>query len=225
MIRAIVAMVIWLTLPACGGGGGGSGGGAPGSGAAGTPGPGNRPPFVLPVVTPPDARIGRLAAYEAQKIRVLGGSGSGFAGLAPTTGDLPARGTISFAGFASLRVESAPVLTMFGDATLTADFASNTANGDMTGFFGTGPGGTVSDFTGSLTITGGQALPDLQLRYTGVLTGPGEQINVNGTLAGGFLGDPVGAVQALDLDTQVNRNGQPLPATMLIVAERTGLPP
>lgn len=203
VIRAIWGMVLVL-LAACGGG---SGGANYGGDIAVTP--------VPPPPVPPDPRLARLDGYEAQKNAVFG--------MAPLAADLPLRGTASFNGFASLRVEGAQPLVLSGDAWLYVDFASQQAGGAMERVFGTNPGGGVADYAGSVRITGGQVQRDLQLDYAGALSGAGQNITVSGRMAGQFLGDPLRGVTAADLEAQVVQNGQSRTGTMVIVAQTPGV--
>jgi hypothetical protein len=184
-----------MILSACGGGGGDS----PGSGI--------------------DPRLARLDIYDAQRIRVLGDPGAGVTGIAPTTSDLPVDGTAQFAGFATLRVEGVQPVVLFGDARLDVDFGATEVSGGMNGFFGTVPGAGVQDFGGEITVTGGQVARDLRLTYAGTLSGGGQQLALSGTMAGAFLGDPVMAVSAADLDPVVVQNGVIRNGTLVLVAE------
>ncbi|WP_322892704.1 MULTISPECIES: hypothetical protein [unclassified Yoonia] len=215
MIRAGWAVVFYLLLAACGGGGGNSSGPSGG----GDDGPVVIGPPPVPQLPPPDPRIARLDGYEALKIEVLGGSGSGRAGLVPTTADLPMQGTAAFTGFGSLRVEGAPVFTLFGDARVDVDFGTQQVSGDVRGFFGTGPDGQVADYAGVLSLSAGSVRRDLLLDYAGSLSGAGQQLAVTGRIEATFLGDPIRAISGVDLDTQVLRNGEAAGGTMLIVAK------
>lgn len=191
--RSLAVIVI---LSGCGGGGGDS----PGSGI--------------------DPRLARLDIYDAQRIRVLGDPGAGVMGMAPTTSDLPVDGNVQFAGFATLRVEGAQALVLFGDARLDVDFGANRVGGAMTGFFGTVPGAGVQDFAGEVAVTDGPVARDLRLSYTGALSGAGQQLALSGTLTGGFLGDPVAALSAGDLDPVIVQNAVTRTGTLVVVAER-----
>jgi hypothetical protein len=128
-------------------------------------------------------------------------------------------GTAQFAGFATLRVEGVQPVVLFGDARLDVDFGATEVSGGMNGFFGTVPGAGVQDFGGELTVTGGQVARDLRLTYAGTLSGGGQQLALSGTMAGAFLGDPVMAVSAADLDPVVVQNGVIRNGTLVLVAE------
>ncbi|WP_322892089.1 MULTISPECIES: hypothetical protein [unclassified Yoonia] len=195
-------MVFWVRLLAvivmlsgCGGGGGDS----PGSGI--------------------DPRIARLDIYDAQRIRVLGDPGAGVMGMAPTTSNLPVDGSAQFAGFATLRVEGAQPLVLFGDARLDIDFGASAVSGAMTGFFGTVPGAGVQDFAGEVTVTQGHVARDLRLTYGGALSGGGQQLALSGSMTGAFLGDPATALSAADLDPVVVLNGVLRNGTLVLVTE------
>ncbi|MBR2574362.1 MAG: hypothetical protein IKE14_08540 [Loktanella sp.] len=190
-------LAICVILSGCGGGGGDS----PGSGI--------------------DPRLARLDIYAAQRIRVLGDPGAGVMGVAPTTGALPVDGSARFTGFATLRVEGAQELVLIGDARLDVDFGTARASGRMHRFFGTVPGRGVQDFGGEITISDGPVARDLQLRYAGALSGAGQLLAVSGTMTGVFLGDPVSALSASDLDPLLAQNGVARTGILVLVAEPT----
>lgn len=189
-------LAICVILSGCGGGGGGD---SPGSGI--------------------DPRLARLDIYAAQRIRVLGDPGAGVMGMAPTTAALPVDGSARFTGFATLRVEGAQELVLIGDARLDVDFATARASGRMDRFFGTVPGRGVQDFGGEITISDGPVARDLQLRYAGALSGASQVLAVSGTMTGVFLGDPVRALSASDLDPLLAQNGVARTGTLVLVAE------
>jgi hypothetical protein len=192
-------LAICVILSGCGGGGGGDGD-SPGSGI--------------------DPRLARLDIYAAQRVRVLGDPGAGVMGVAPTTGALPVDGSAQFSGFATLRVEGAQDLVLIGDARLDLDFSTSRASGRMDGFFGTVPGRGVQDFGGDITISDAPVARDLQLSYAGALSGAGQVLAVSGTMAGVFLGDPVRALSASDLDPSLSLNGVTRTGTLVLVAEQ-----
>jgi hypothetical protein len=197
--------MMWLLLSGCGGGGGGDAGAGGGTGG---------------IIVAIDPRLGRLDIYESQKIRVLGDAGAGVMGLPTSAVDaLPDTGSASFAGFATLRVEGAVPLVLSGDANLAVDFANQQISGQMGQFFGTNNSGAVVDYSGAVAITGGQVRPDLRLDYTGQLIAPGQVLRLDGALSGQFLGNPVAALSAAELDANVLQNGQTRPATMLVIME------
>ncbi|MFN3663629.1 hypothetical protein [Yoonia sp.] len=207
MIRVIWVM-FYAFVAACGGGGGGANyGGDP----------------VIPPPPPPDLRLARLDEYREQKIRVLGDAVSGVTGMAVMTADLPTQGAAAFSGFATLRVEGAQPLILSGDARLDVDFGAGQVSGGMDRFFGTGPGGGVADYDGTISITGGQVQHDLRLHYAGALTGAGQQLALSGDLEGRFLADPLRAVTAADLAARVVQNGQIRDGTLVIVVETEGV--
>lgn len=212
MVFWIRFLAMCLLLSGCGGGGGGDGGG--GDGGAG----GDIPGEVV------DPRLARLDAYDAQWTRVLGDPVAGLPGIAPTTGDLPTTGAATFSGFATVSVEGPQPLVLVGDTRLEVDFGAGASSGVMSGFFGTVPGGGVQDFAGEIAVTNGQVAHDLQLGYSGALSGSGQQIAVSGRLTGAFLGDPVRALSVADLDPTVVQNGVARTGTVVLVAEQV-VPP
>ncbi|WP_162561711.1 hypothetical protein [Yoonia vestfoldensis] len=195
MVFWVRLLAIFVMLSGCGGGGD-----SPGSGI--------------------DPRVARLDIYDGQRIRVLGDPGAGVMGMAPTTRDLPVDGRAQFAGFATLRVEGAQPLVLFGDAQLDVDFGASAVSGAMAGFFGTVPGAGVQDFTGEVAITDGPVARDLRLTYGGALSGGGQQLALSGSMTGAFLGDPVIALSAADLDPVVVQNGVTRNGTLVLVAEQ-----
>lgn len=173
-----------------------------------------------------DPRLARLDIYEAQKLRVLGDPGAGVMGLAPTP-DLavPDMGTAVFAGSATVRVENpeAP-LVLFGAAAITIGFADASVDGTMDRFFGTNSTGDVVDYDGRINIDGGNLDDGVSLDYAGVLSATGENLVFDGVMDGVFLGDPVSAISAADLQAGVIYNGMPVNATMVVIGETTDVP-
>ena len=191
-----------MGLSACGGGGGGDGGG---SGI--------------------DPRLARIDIYEAQKQRVLGDPGAGVMGMAPTPdASIPDTGTAVFTGSATIRVENpGAALVLFGDSTVTIGFDTATVSGTMDNFFGTNGNGNVVDFSGTITVDDGSVEPGVALDYAGALTASGEDLVFEGVMQGEFLGDPVGAISAADLEAGVIRNGTPLDGTVIVIGETDGV--
>lgn len=200
------AMTAVLLLAACGGGGGGDGGG---SGV--------------------DPRLARLDVYESQRLRVLGDPGAGVMGMAPTPDiAMPATGTAEFNGSATIRVETAPAaLVLYGDAAVTVGFQDGTVSGNMDRFFGTNDSGNVVDYSGAITIdggtVGGSAENAVTLDYAGALSASGETLVFDGTLEGGFLGDPVAALSASDLEAVVDTTSGNMDATFVMIGETSGV--
>lgn len=193
-----------LILAACGGGGGGGGGG--GSGI--------------------DPRLARLDRYDAQRLMVLGGTGA--VGMAETDpGAMPPTGYAEFEGFATIRVETAEPLVLYGDANISVTFDTSEVSGQMDRFFGTTGSGSAADYAGVLTIDGGtvgvDAANEVQFDYSGALTATGETLVFDGSAVGNFHGTPVAALSASDLDAVVMRNGNPVDATLIVVGETDGV--
>lgn len=206
MIRQVLGFITGATLlAACGGGGGGGGG----SGI--------------------DPRLARLDVYEAQKIRVLGDPGAGAMGMAPTPdAAMPETGSAVFDGSASIRVEAGDnPLVLFGDASVTVGFGDATVTGSMDNFFGTTSGGDVADYAGTITIDGGTlggtGANAVTLDYAGALSSPGDDLALEGTMTGEFLGDPVGAMTAADLEVGITRNAVTVDGTLVLITETTGV--
>ena len=78
----------------------------------------------------------------------------------------------------------------------------------------------VQDFGGDITISDAPVARDLQLSYAGALSGAGQVLAVSGTMAGVFLGDPVRALSASDLDPSLSLNGVTRTGTLVLVAEQ-----
>lgn len=196
---SILGLLFWLS--ACGGGGGGGGAKA-------------------------DPRLARLDAYRAQELRVLGDPAGGVPGLPITTeGNLPDSGVMAFAGFASLRVEIGTTpLVLFGDADLTVDFDGATVVGAVANLFGNSDTQTVADYEGGLSVLGNSTGQNLPLSYQGVLSAPGQVLGFDGQMTGVFLGDPVAAFSAADLEAEVDQNGTTRDATVVITLEATLAP-
>lgn len=197
--------VIWLLagLAGCGGGGGGE------SDGAGI-----------------DPRLARLDVYEAQKLRVLGDPGMGVTGMPLTAPqDMPTSGSAMFEGSATIRVENGvtPVV-LFGDAALTVDFDTQDGMGTLNNFFGNDTGGRILDYAGSIDLTAEVDQADLVLDYAGTLSAGGETLGFAGSMAGVFLGDPLGAFAAGDLEAAVDHSGTPRSATLVVIGEISDLP-
>jgi hypothetical protein len=201
---ALLGACLWLV--GCGGGGGAAGGG-------GTP--------------APDPRLARLDAYEAQKIRVLGDPGTGISAmpLAPVEA-IPTNGTASFIGSATIRVElQGNPLVLYGDAMLDMDFGSGSVSGSLDNFFGATAQSRVDNFQGDITVTGGTPAQDMMLAYSGSLATTDQTLDFMGMLAEIFLGNPVTAIAAVDLEAVVDRNGAPQNATIIVLGEGAVIPP
>ena len=192
-----VPQVLILLVSGCGGGGGDD----PGSGI--------------------DPRVARIDAYDMQRIRVLGDVETGAIGMAQTPEvALPTTGAVNFAGFTTIRVENpSQPLVLYGDTVVTIGFGGGAVTGTMNAFFGTNGTGTVVDYGGELLIDAGSINDGLTLDYGGALSEGGNTLVFDGTLTGLFLGDPLAAISASDLEAGVFYNGALLDATLVLVAE------
>lgn len=200
MERLAYAMWVVLGLAACGGGGGGGGDGA-GSGI--------------------DPRLARLDIYEAQKLRVLGDPGAGVMGLPEAEiDDLPDMGTYGFTGSATIRVETASrPLILFADAGFEISFGTGDGTGAIERAFGTNSAGDVADYGGVIMLTGTIEDADLVLDYQGDLTAGVDVLGFDGRMQGSFLGDPVSAFAAADLESEVDHSGERRDATLVVIGE------
>lgn len=193
-------LTAFLLLAGCGGSGGGSDGGGG-----------------------IDPRLARLDIYEAQKLRVLGDPGVGVIGMAPTE-TMPDTGSAIFSGSATIRVENpGAALVLFGDTAVTISFDDAMVTGTMDNFFGTTSGGDVVNFGGTVTVDSGTLNPELTLDYAGALSASGEDVVIAGVMQGVFLGDPVGAISAADLEADVIYNDTPVDGTVIVIGETTGV--
>ena len=202
MARILVLIVLLFTA-ACGGGGGSDDGTGPVR----------------------DPRLVRLDAYDAQKLRVLGDPGNGIPGMSQSPACAsPPLGRAVFTGFTNIRIEDpdAPLI-LFGDASVTVVFGDGTVGGTLDQFFGTNGDGDVVDYAGQIDIDGGDITDGVSLDYGGVLTDADNTLVFDGTMEGTFLGDPVGALTAVDLEAAVIVSGTPLDATVIVVGETTGI--
>ncbi|WP_394177316.1 hypothetical protein [Yoonia maritima] len=187
----ICALVL---LSACGGGGGGE-----------------------DPVSPVDERLARLDDYAVLNLRVLGDPD----GMTPTpVAAVPDTGTAVFGGFATIRVERpGQDLVLYGDTTVSIDFSDNSVDGTMDRFFGTDATGSVVDYSGVIAIDSGAFNEGLWLGYAGVLAHGADELVFDGTMMGGFLGNPLAAISAADLESAVVYNGEVIDATVIIVGE------
>lgn len=193
------AWIILSALGACGGGGDGGGSGV-------------------------DPRLARLDIYEAQRLRVLGDRDAGVMGMPQTdAAQMPTTGAFAFDGFVTIRVEADNPLVLYGAASISVTFDTADVSGQMDAFFGTDSAGQVVDYDGALTVdsgtVGGAAANDLAVDYAGRLTTTGETLTFDGTATGSFLGNPVAAIAAADLEAGVDHNGVITDATLLLVGE------
>jgi hypothetical protein len=189
-----------LCLMGCGGGGGGGGSGI-------------------------DPRLARLDIYEGQKLRVLGDPAVGVVGMAMTAeGSMPTTGTMSLAGFATMRVEtgSQPII-LFGDADLQIDFDTSAAQGAVTRVFGGSSDSDLADYAGTIDLQSNAVGQNMPLGYAGTLSGSGQTLGFAGEMTGVLLGNPTSAFAGGDLEAQVDHNGTAREGTIVIVLEQNGL--
>ncbi|MFQ1700572.1 hypothetical protein ACJ5NV_08250 [Loktanella agnita] len=207
-MRRVFYIAVFL-LAACGGGGGS--GGTGGSGM--------------------DPRLGRLDVYESQRMRVLGDPDAGATGMAPTPdAAMPDVGSATFDGFVIMQVEpTGSILGLVGDATVTVGFGAAAISGRMDNFFGRETGGDIANYSGTISIDGGTIgvaqANAVTLDYGGVLSGPGDTLVVGGTMDGAFLGNPIGALSAVDPEVGATRNGAPTDGTLVLIGETPGVVP
>ncbi|MEJ8560954.1 hypothetical protein QTO30_06780 [Yoonia sp. GPGPB17] len=197
MKRLMMCGGLLLSLAACGGGGGGGGG----SGI--------------------DPRLARLDVYEAQKLRVLGDPGAGVMGMPVTTAeDVPVGGAMTFAGSGTMRVETgAEPVVIFGDARLSVDFDNGDAAGAIENTFGTNANGDVMDYNGTIALQSDGPGQNMALDYQGTLNSSGRALTFDGTMRGVFLGNPVRALTAGDLEAGIDDNGVMRSGTLIVTME------
>lgn len=195
-IKIHIMLLGLVVLAACGGGGGDT----PSSGI--------------------DPRLARLDIYEMQKLRVLGDPDAGVPAMALTdVSDLPTTGTVDFEGFATIRVENpGDPMVLYGDADVSVGFGDNSVAGTMDSFFGTDDAGAIADYTGAITI-GGASTDGLTMDYSGTLANSAGELTLDGTMGGQFMGTPVSALSASDLEAGVTYMGVPYDATIVLIAE------
>ena len=168
-----------------------------------------------------DPRLARLDAYEAQRLRIFGDPAQGVAGMEPTNEEaVPDSGTATFSGSTNIRVEAPEdPLILFGDASLTLAFGEGVSTGIMTRFFGQTAGGGIADYGGQITLTGGIADPASTMDYGGTLIGGGTTLTFDGMLTTMFLGNPIGAVVATDVEAAISENGTVQSGTIFVAVE------
>ncbi|MEM9788529.1 MAG: hypothetical protein AAF801_18670, partial [Pseudomonadota bacterium] len=88
----------------------------------------------------------------------------------------------------------------------------------------TNAGGQVVDYAGEITIDGGNLNDGITLDYAGALSGSGTTLVFDGSMAGQFLGNPVGAISAADLEADVVMDGTPTDATLVVIGETSDMP-
>jgi len=160
-----------------------------------------------------------------QRLRVLGDPGAGVMGMVVTDAAMmPAVGAATYTGGATIRVETATPLVLYGDATLNVDFGGDAITGDLTRFFGTTASGGIADYAGEINISGSSAAQDAVLDYSGALSAGGQSLTFDGTADGVFLGAMAEAFALSDLTADVIVGGMMNEATLVVVTEATGPP-
>ena len=119
---------------------------------------------------------------------------------------MPVSGSAGFVGQSGMVMTSAAGddYLFLGDAAMLADFQNATMAGTMGSFRGVvlpggaGPAGAVTDYAGTILLSGGSigvARPnDFDGDFAGTLTGGGNVIFVTGDIYGDFKGTPIRAV-------------------------------
>lgn len=173
-----------------------------------------------------DPRLGRLDVYEDQKLRILGNPAMGVAAMPVTVqSNVPTSGSMMFMGSATVRVENgANPIVLFGDAELTVGFDNRDGAGTLDNFFGNNANGAVVDYAGSIGLLAVNDDAEMTLDYSGTLTAPGETLGFAGQMDGTFLGNPLGAFAAADLEANVDQGGTDRNATVVVIGEVTQPP-
>jgi hypothetical protein len=145
-----------------------------------------------------------------------------------TAADMPTVGSASYAGLATVLVDTPTDSALVGDAWLTADFSNSTIRGNLTDFVGTVNGSDYANYSGSLGITNGEigiaSANALAADLSGTLTSNTDRLTVNGGVRGNFRSDgPInaaGLTAAETADTDFIVNGRGYDGDIGIVAER-----
>lgn len=151
-----------------------------------------------PALTPREAFLADGRDFRAESRRL------GF--LQDTTARyMPSVGTVTYTGSSEVVVDTAAETTfMYGDATMTADFAAETVTGSMSNFIGgTGPAADVPgdaaldnlvSYAGTLNLSNGDIgdadASDISANFGGTLTGGGNTFVFEGFMFGVFKGNP-----------------------------------
>ncbi len=116
---------------------------------------------------------------------------------------LPLTGTATYDGTALIALTTPTRDSeLIGNASITADFATDILSGQMGGFYGSIDDGEVEAFDGNITISKG--LIDrtdttvIDAKVDGTLVGSTDVLDVNATLNGNFLGEPTFLDEAPD---------------------------
>ena len=125
--------------------------------------------------------------------------------LVTTPLNMPDTGSATYTGVAAVVVETPATMTVLaGEASIVAEFGTNTLSGSMTNFIGVSgpnvenPPDAVLDgatpYAGTLAVTNGTigsiVASGVSADFAGSLTGGGNVIVMNGTMIGQFIGNP-----------------------------------
>lgn len=126
---------------------------------------------------------------------------------AEPTVDLPASGAADYAGFLGATVVRTGGATLFlsAEARLTARFAEGTVSGGFSRFMDAGG----ADLPGQATLGAGRIGPaGIGAEVTGGVTAGGEELGIDGTFSGTFLG-PAAESAAGVVDAALTSGGSP----------------
>ena len=137
---------------------------------------------------------------------------------------MPDAGSVSYAGHASLAyvVDGAEAI-LLGNASVTADFSSDTVSGRAVDFFGGTGISDVQDYAGALTFEGtiGERRPNsFDAALNGTLSGGGQSFVLSGPLLGNFRGPGGQAISAItNQELEAALNGDPVMVRVKVTAE------
>jgi len=115
-----------------------------------------------------------------------------------------------------------------GDANVNVNFNDAGVDGSITNIYGgtiidpSEPPATMSVYSGNIALSNGsvQSGNAVSVDYAGVLNGNGDRLVLDGTMDGGFLGNP--QIRGIELSGTGNAslNGAPTNSLVLVAAER-----
>jgi hypothetical protein len=113
---------------------------------------------------------------------------------------------------------------LLGDAQIDVNFNNGNVDGTITNLFGIGSGSEIDEYSGQITISGGNigagSHNDVSADYAGTIRGNGDVITFDGEMDGTLLGNP--SVTAIDMAGVDNAqlNGSTAVALVGLTVER-----
>lgn len=127
---------------------------------------------------------------------------------------MPTAGSATYTGYAVIKHSDgvSDDAQFLGDASVTADFANGTVEGQASNFGGWHNNSAVGSYSGSVVLSGGvigiNRPNDLGAYFSGTLVRGADTIVIDGGMIGDFKGTPIiGAITEIDADSTMTING------------------